>query len=181
MKNTITENIDENKFTIPKQREKILELNNDIVYWVYNQLKSDKWEIKFQMLNNSLTCYPDKLETLNWLEENSDIIIIDTNELRKWKFKILSWKNPDYPLHWINENGDFKVRTDSWSTMNVYRNLKLLSSWVIELVKVKNIDWKEIIHTYTQLRDWNAVDALQRSWVAGRNSYENLNEEIERE
>lgn len=110
------------KLSINEQRESLLKLNNDLLYWVYslkNEL-DDKFEL--ENLEDILTCYPNQLENLKWLNENSDITIINLWELRKWKIEILSWKNQEI------------------------QNPVLLSNWVIELIESKNISWKTIIH-----------------------------------
>lgn len=145
--------------SVREQREELLRLNNDIIYWVYD-LKDSFNRLKFSMCENILTCYPNQLANLKWLEENKDITILDINALRKWEVKTIFWKEVEN-----NEN----------------TKLTLLSSWVIELVKMKNQKGWEKIHTFTSLRDWWAADKLQRTWVAGRNSFDNLNEELERE
>jgi hypothetical protein len=174
-------NSENKQLTTSEQREELLKLNNDIIYWVYDIESNQDWEIKLKLVDDILTCYPNQLTNLKWLKDNKDIVVIDINELRKWKFKILSWKEPDYALHWFSENGSFKTLLDDWHTFRVNRNLTLLSSWVIELIKAKKDDWTYRTHTYTSLRDWWAADALQRTWVAGRNSFEDLSEEVERE
>lgn len=140
---------------IKTQRENILKLNNDIVYWVYQKI-DDYNSITIKLSDNILTCYPNQLENLKWLEENSDISIIDINALRKWEVFFLRW---------------------SWNIENPI----LLSNWVIETMKAKKSDWSYRNHTFTTLRDWWAADKIQRTWVAWRNSFDNLNEEIERE
>lgn len=164
-----------------EQREELLKLNNDIIYWVYDIESNQDWEIKLKLVDDILTCYPNQLQNLKWLKEHKDIIVIDINELRKWNFKIIFWKEPDYTLRGFSENGSFKTLLDDWHTFRVNRNLTLLSSWVIELINAEKADWTYRTHTYTSLRDGWAADALQRTWVAGRNSFENLSEEVERE
>lgn len=157
MKNTL--NSSNSVKSVREQREELLKLNNDIIYWVYDLKDSFNW-LKFSMKENILTCYPNQLENLKWLKENKEISILDINSLRKWEIKTIFWK---------------EVENDKNS------KLTLLSSWVIELVRMQNPNWWERIHTFTSLRDWWAADKLQRTWVAGRNSFDNLNEELERE
>lgn len=60
-------------------------------------------------------------------------------------------------------------------------NPVLLSNWVIELVEAKNKNWKIKKHIISTLRDWWAADELQRTTIAGRNSWSDLNEDLERE
>lgn len=157
MKNTL--NSSTQIKSVREQREELLKLNNDIIYWVYD-LKKSHDGLKFSMREDILTCYPNQLANLKWLEENKDITILDINTLRKWEVKTIFWKE-------IENNENTK--------------LTLLSSWVIELVKMQNSKGWEKIHTFTSLRDGWAADKLQRTWVAGRNSFDNLNEELERE
>lgn len=181
MQNYTWNSLENRQLTTSEQREELLKLNNDIIYWVYDLLSDKDWKLKLQLVDDILTCYPNQLENLKWLKDNKDIIIIDINALRKWKFNILSWKEPDYTLHWFSENGSFKTELDDGHTFRVDRNLTLVSSGVIELINAKKADWTYRTHTYSSLRDWWAADAIQRTWVAWRNSFDNLNEEIERE
>jgi hypothetical protein len=140
-----------------QQREELLRLNNDILYWVYEIILNLDEKIQLKLSNNTLTCYPNQLNNLKWLWENPDISILDINALRKWKIEFLVWDE------------------------SKLSNPVLLSNWVIEIIKAKKQDWTYRNHTYTTLRDWWAADKLQRTWVAGRNSYDNLWEEVERE
>ncbi|MDD4151657.1 MAG: hypothetical protein PHR68_03515 [Candidatus Gracilibacteria bacterium] len=142
-----------------EQREELLKLNNDIIYGVYN-LKDSFNGLKFSMCENILTCYPNQLANLKGLEENKDISILDINSLRKGEIKTIFGKEI--------EN-------------NETQKLTLLSSGVIELIKMKNPKGGEKIHTFTSLRDGGAADKLQRTGVAGRNSFDDLKEELERE
>lgn len=140
-----------------EQREELLKLNNDLLYWVYS-LKNDldnKFELEY--LEDVLTCYPNQLENLKWLQDNQEVTIVNLGALRKWNIEILSWKN---------------------QTIN---NPVLLSNWVIELVEAKNSFWEIKNHLISTLRDWGATDELQRTTTAGRNSTDNLNEDLERE
>ena len=177
-----------------EQREDILKINPDLVYWVYNiNYDFHSWElydweehkdIELEMLWETLACYPNQLENLKWLNENSDVLIIDINELRWWKFKILAWeKNSD--INFFRNNWSFKYRTESWHTMNVERNLCLLSNWVIELVdsEYKDSNWNEQkrTHCFTSLRDWWAADKLQRTSVAWRCHSDDVINDLEAE
>lgn len=143
--------------SVKEQREELLKLNNDLLYWVYSLInESDNW-FELEYLEDVLTCYPNQLENLKWLKDNEDITIVNLGALRKWNIEILSWKN------------------------KVINNPVLLSNWVIELVEAKNNDWEIKIHLISTLRDWWAADELQRTTTAGRNSTDDLNEDLERE
>lgn len=165
-------NILNNDLSISKQREKLLKLNPDLLYWVYEiKTNLEDWtkydweeqdEIRLELLDNTLTCYPNQLDNLKWLNENQDILIVDLNELRKWKFKILAWKN----------NNDLAENIT---------NLCLLSNWVIEIInsEYKDSNWKvkERVHIPLSSRDWWAADINQKTTVAWRNFWSNLIEE----
>lgn len=140
-----------------EQREELLKLNNDLLYWVYSLKEESDDVLELDYLENVLTCYPNQLENLKWLSENSDITIIDLWAMRKWNVKILSW--------------------NSLSIINPV----LLSNWVIEFFEAKNNSWKIKNHLISTLRDGWAADILQRTTTAGRNSWDNLNEDLERE
>lgn len=152
------------KENLATQRENILNLNPDLVFWVYELQENSEKQIILKNIENILTCYPNQLENLAWLKENSDIWILDLNSLRKWEKNFLT--NP------ISKNISEK-------------NLVLLSNWVIEVVKSDYIDksWKikQRNHFPTTLRDWGAIDINQRTSVAGRNVTSNLFEDLERE
>ncbi len=183
---------EENK-SVSEQREELVSLNPDLLYWVYD-IKEDyfKWikydwkenpEIKLEMLEDTLTCYPNQLNNLKWLEENPEILIIDLNELRKWKFKVLSW-NSHPSINFFREDWSFKQTLDDWHTMNINRNLCLLSNWVIELINSKyteNWETKTRQHISTTLRDSWAADIEQRTTVAWRSYSNNLIEDLEAE
>lgn len=148
----------DNKREIKEQREELLELNNDLLYWVYSIDENNSEEdIKLIYLEDVLTCYPNQLENLKWLEENNDITILNLSALRKWQIEVLSWKEQkiDNPL--------------------------LLSNWVIEIEEAKNKKWEIKKHLISTLRDWWAADELQRTTTAWRNSWDDLNEDLERE
>lgn len=142
---------------IKEQREELLKLNNDLLYWVYSlKSESEEW-YELEYLEDVLTCYPNQLENLKWLNDYQDITIVNLWTLRKWNIEILSWKN------------------------QIINNPILLSNWVIELVEAKNHNWKVKNHLISTLRDWWAADELQRTTTAGRNSWNDLNEDLERE
>ena len=143
--------------SIKEQREELLKINNDLLYWVYS-LNAANWdEFELDFLDNILTCYPNQLDNLKWLSENNDITILNLGALRKWNIEIISWNNVDIC------------------------NPVLLSNWVIEFVEAKNKNWETKKHLISTLRDGWAADELQRTTTAGRNSWSNLNEDLERE
>ncbi len=140
-----------------EERESLLTLNNDMLYWVY-KISKKWWKIKLSLEKDLLVCYENKFDKIKWLKENPSINILDIEEFRNKKLKVLKWKT--------SKNID---------------NLVLLSGSVIELIKIQNPKWWFRYHTYTSLRDWWSSDELKRTWVAGRNIGENLLEEVERE
>lgn len=157
--NKINENI-----SINKQRENLLNLNPDLVYGVYELKKNSENEMILENREELLTCYPNQFENLNWINEISEIWILDLWVLRKWEIKFLN-----------------KDRKESY----LWKKLVLVSNWVIEIVKwsYKQQDWekKQRNHFPTTLRDWWAVDQNQRTSVAWRNTWSNLFEDLERE
>lgn len=146
-----------NNNSIKEQRENLLRLNNDLLYWVYSLKEESDTEIKLDYLGNILTCYPNQLDNLKWINENTDITIVNLFALRKWKIEILSWKKQDIS------------------------NPILLSNWVIEFIEAKNYKWDIKKHLISTLRDWWATDELQRTTTAWRNSWNDLHEDLERE
>ena len=146
----------ENK-SIREQREELLKVNNDLLYWVYSLKEENNDNLKLDYLENVLTCYPNQLENLKWLKDNPDITLVSLGSLRKWNIEVLFWKNIDIA------------------------NPVLLSNWVIEFVEAKNYKWEIKKHLISTLRDWWAADSLQRTTTAGRNSWDNLSEDLERE
>ncbi len=152
---------------IEKQRELLLEMNRDMLFWVYRNLYgfSDE-KISLEMLPDILTCNSNQLWILKWLDENPDITIIDTAALRKWETRIL-WQRHTLS-NWLDTN-----RSDMGFT--------LLSNWVIELIESRKSDGAHRLHAFTSLRDIWSIDGLQRTWVAGRNISSNLHAEIDRE
>ena len=146
----------ENK-SIREQREELLKVNNDLLYWVYSLKEENNDNLKLDYLENILTCYPNQLENLKWLKDNPDITLVSLGSLRKWNIEVLFWKNIDIA------------------------NPVLLSNWVIEFVEAKNYKWEIKKHLISTLRDWWVADSLQRTTTAGRNSWDNLSEDLERE
>lgn len=153
-------------FSIKEQRENLLELNNDLVYGIYEILENSDKKIVLKNMENILTCFPEKFEKLAWIKENPDILILDIKEFRAWNIKILNRKNP---TNFYLENS----------------NLTLLSSWVIEVIeseyKAENWEIKSRKHFPTTLRDNGTIWAWIRNSVAGRNSTSDLIWDIERE
>lgn len=143
--------------SVSEQRESLLELNNDLLYWVYWLKNESDDSLDLEYFEWVLTCYPNQLENLKWLDENSDITILNLWSLRKWNVEILSWKNQEVI------------------------NPVLLSNWVIEMIEAKNKAWEIKNHLISTLRDWWSVDDLQRTTTAWRNSWNDLNGDLERE
>lgn len=152
-----------NIISIKEQKENLLKLNNDLLFWVYEILESNQKEIILKNKENMLVWFPEKVEKLKWLKENSDILILDIKEFRAWNLKTIDWKN----------------------LQNSEKNLTLLSSWVIEFVesdyKDKNWNIKKRKHFPTTLRDNCGLWAELRNPVAWRNSTSDLFWDIERE
>ncbi|MDD3646293.1 MAG: hypothetical protein PHH06_02690 [Candidatus Gracilibacteria bacterium] len=143
--------------SVKEQREELLKLNNDLLYGVYSLINESDNGFELEYLEDVLTCYPNQLENLKGLKDNEDITIVNLGALRKGNIEILSGKN------------------------KVINNPVLLSNGVIELVEAKNNDGEIKIHLISTLRDGGAADELQRTTTAGRNSTDDLNEDLERE
>lgn len=170
------------KLSLEAQRNLLLELNPDIIYWVYDLKSNTDNNIDLEWVEDVMTIYPNQLNNIKWLDKASDIIVCDLNSLRKWEFKILAWNShPTYTRNGFNNKWGFKTELDDWHTMNVSRNLVLLSNGVIEYIESKNKNWESKKHLITTLRDGWAADKLQRTTTAGRNVGYNLSEETERE
>lgn len=148
-------NNSENLPSISEQRENLLKLNPDLLFWVYSLKNENAESLELDYLEDVLTCYPNQLENLKWLDENTDITIINLWSLRKWNTEVLSWENKEIS------------------------NPVLLSNWVIEIVEAQNKNWEVKQHLISTLRDGWAADELQRTTTAGRNSWDNLNEDLE--
>lgn len=151
---------------ISTQRENLLKLNTDLIYWVYKIKENSDDKIILSNLEEIMTCYPNQFENLKWLKENSDIWIIDLWSLRKWKIKFLN-------------------RPESENEKYNKENIVLLSNWVIEVLKSnykdKNWEIKSRNHFPLTLRDWWNIDQNQRTSVAWRNVWSDLNEDLNRE
>ncbi len=141
------------EFTLEAQRELLLQLNPDIIYWVYDLKQDGEWKMELELIDDVMTIYPNQLQNIQWLDKAWDIVIVDLWSLRKWQIKVLVW--------W-----EVKVETPI-----------LLSNGVIEYIEWNT--WKP--HLITTLRDWWAADSLQRTTTAGRNTWYDLKEEVERE
>lgn len=140
-----------------EQREKLLEINNDLLFWVYSLKDETNKEIKLDYLENILTCYQNQFNNLKWIKNNPDITIVNLESLMKWKIEILSWKKE-----------------------KIF-NPVLLSGWVIEIIEAINNKWITKKHLISTLRDSWAIYKLQRTTIAWRNSWDNLFEDLERE
>lgn len=138
-----------------KNREKLLELNPDIIYGVYKVISENNDTLELQLVDDTLTAYPNQLENLNIPLESQNINIINLNDLRKW--------NISYLKEW-------------WRDISS-ENLVLLSNWMIEYIVSDK--WRK--HIITTLRDWAAADKQQRTTIAGRNTKDDLIEEMEQE
>ena len=146
-----------NVSSIQEQREELLELNTDLLAWVYTLVEKKNNSIELDLVDNILACYPNHFDELKWLEDNSDITIINLWALRKWNIETFKWKEIDT------------------------KDLVLLSNWVIEIIEAKDSKWNINKHLISTLRDGWAADSLQRTTTAGRNSWNDLNEDLERE
>lgn len=140
---------------VSEQREALLEANPDLLFWVYSLKSYDDFqqEIKLELCTDVLTCYPNQLQNIVWLDENSNITIINLNDLRKWKISILYG-----------------------TEKNIHKGI-LLSNGVIDYITWKN--GKK--HIITTLRDGWVIDSLQRTTTAGRNIGSDLHIEALRE
>ncbi len=69
--------------SVKEQREELLKLNPDLLAGVYCILYKIVEELNLELVDNVLTCYPNQLDNLKWLDDNLDITIINLSELRK--------------------------------------------------------------------------------------------------
>jgi len=147
-----------NNLSITKQREHLLESNNDLIYWVYFLKKNNDDLVELVLLENVLTCYKNQFENLKWLKDCDNITILDLYELRKWNISELKWK------------------------YNIFDNPILLSNWVIEIIEItsKNLKVKQKCLVST-LRDDNAWFSKQRTSIAWRCIWNDLNLDLMRE
>ncbi|MFK7779843.1 MAG: hypothetical protein QM490_01735 [Candidatus Gracilibacteria bacterium] len=143
--------------SLKEQREELLKLNNDLLFGVYSLKEENNKELKLDYLEDVLTCYPNQFDNLKGITENSDITIVNLGALRKGEIEVLSGKKQDIvsPV--------------------------LLSNGVIEFVEAKSKNGEVRKHLISTLRDGGAADKLQRTTTAGRNSGDNLSEDLERE
>lgn len=144
-----------NSLSLDEQREKLLELNPDIIYGVYKLQDNSGNNIELELVENIMTCYPNQLSNIKIPDECENICIINLWDLRKWKVNFLHGNTS------IDDSEKFV----------------LLSNGVVEFIEWSS--WKK--HLITTLRDWWAADQLQRTTTAGRNTWYDLQEEIERE
>ncbi|MDD5213893.1 MAG: HAD hydrolase family protein [Candidatus Gracilibacteria bacterium] len=147
-------NVNQNN-SIHEQREKLLVLNSDLLFGVYSLKSYDefKQEIKLELSQNTLTCYPNQIQNIKGLKENSEISILDLNELRKGKIKLLHGKEV--------------------SIINPI----LLSGGVSEYIESN----KGKKHIFTSLRDNGSIDGFQRTVTGGRCTGYNLVNEAKKE
>lgn len=146
-----------------EQKNTILELNPDRVFWIYETVTNSWNNIELKLQDDLLVCFENQIENIDWLKNMDDLCILDLKEFSKWRIKF---------LHWNKE-------------LNI-DNLSMASWWVIEFFEAKNkwkIDWKvkNNIHIITTLRDWWSTSENQRTTTAWRLIWEDISEEIERE
>lgn len=135
------------KQNIKTQRESLLSLNYDKLYWVYEVLSENKEVIELRLLENCLVAFPNQAPNLQWLEDAKDITILDLHSLQKAEIKVLCWPN--------FEKNDKKIVMCSW--------------WMIDFFLPKNLTWENwSVHMLTSLRDawWTSIN--QRTTVAWR-------------
>ncbi|MDC0505976.1 hypothetical protein OAN96_00090 [Candidatus Gracilibacteria bacterium] len=145
-----------NNLSLKNQREKLLELNQDLLFGVYSIKQQDESSIELEMLDDVLTCYSNQLDNLQGLED-TDITIINIGELRKGKVEILHGEKTNI------------------------QNPILLSSGVIEFVNARNKIGDINRHIITTLRDNGSADQSHRTIIGGRNSGNNLHQDLRRE
>nr|MDD3719727.1 hypothetical protein [Candidatus Gracilibacteria bacterium] len=143
--------------SIKEQREELLKLNPDLLAGVYSIVEEKDGGLKLELAENILTCYPNQFQGLRGLKDNSDITIINLGALRKGKVEVFFGNNVEG------------------------KNLVLLSNGVIELVEAQNKNGDIRKHLISTLRDGGAVDELQRTTTAGRNTGDDLYEDLEKE
>ena len=166
--------------SISEQREHLLKLNSDLIYWVYDLDKFDQEKTQLTLIDDVMTIYSNQLQNIKWLDECPNIILVDLWALRKWEFKVISWNDkPEYTMwRWFNSTWGYKTEVPLWHhTVKIRRKPVLLSNWVVEYVEWST--WKK--HLITTLRDGWAFDNLQRTTTAWRNDWADLREDLEKE
>jgi len=149
----------DNLSDVKYQRENLLELNQDLVFWVYELV--NEWEdvIETRLIENALLCYPNQLENLKWLKANNDVNILDLKEYMSWKIVFLKKTNNELDL-------DEEKICYVWV-------------WVLELIKSR---WKnkKLHHSVTQRDSW-ANDIWLYTPVSWRWIWKNIDQESARE
>ncbi|MBS9784282.1 hypothetical protein KGV55_02945 [Candidatus Gracilibacteria bacterium] len=153
MKNNINTN---NYLSIKEQRDKLLELNPDLIYGVYELIENNSREIKLKLVENFMTCYPNQLENIEIPSYCNDINIINIGALRKGKIE--------------NLKGNGKLDK---------KNIILVSGGVIEYY-ISNTGKKHIVNTFLRDNETSA-DGEKYTTPAGRCTGKDLQEEAERE
>lgn len=149
-----------NDLWFEEQREKLLEMNYDRLYGVYELVNETSDTIELKLLDNSLVAFQNQLHNLNGLNTYKDISILDLQWLSKWKIEVLSWPNRNF---W-----DKKIIMCSW--------------WMIDFFTPDSFShkkWEKHLHMITSLRDAWATSHNQRTTVAGRILWDDIRKNIE--
>jgi len=152
--------------SIREQKNLLLELNPDRVFWVYTT-KINSWSnIELELSENILVCFENQLQNLKGLSDCEDITLLNLKDFSQGQVSVLAWNTPAEAID-----------IDS---------LSMASGWVIEFFQSETqweIDGEQIknLHMITTLRDGGSTSENQRTTTAGRITGENIAEEIERE
>lgn len=154
--NNINESISE-KLPVETQRENLLNLNPDMMCWVYSLEGEDDENISLSLVKNTLCLYPRQLENIKGLDENPDVNLINITDLRKGNISVLYGNGVEI------------------------KNPILVSGGVIEFFAADKWDWTTRDHILLTLRDYGSTCPLYYTSVAGGNIWEDLFEDLERE
>lgn len=144
-------------FSLEQQRETLLSLNYDKLYWVYELLEDTDTNLEFHLLKNCLVAFENQIPNLNGLKDAPDMTIIDLKSLTEGKIKVLH--GPGFE----QEN----------------RKIVMVSGGMIDFFVAQNKKGENNVHMLTSLRDANATSVNQRTTVAWRCLWENVRKDIE--
>lgn len=154
--NNLNESISE-KPSVETQRENLLNLNPDMMCWVYSLEGEDDENISLSLVKNALCLYPHQLENIQGLDENPDVNLINITDLRKGNISVLHGNGVEI------------------------KNPIIVSGGVIEFFAADKWDGTTRDHILLTLRDYGSTCPLHYTSVAGGSIWENLFEDLERE
>lgn len=146
--------------SVDEQRERLLALNYDKLYWVYELIHETTESIDIHLVGNSLVAFKNQVENLNGLDSNPDISILDLNALSKWNIEVIRWPSIEF---WKR-----KIIMCSWGMIDFFSPRDF--SW---------IEGNQHTHMITSLRDAWATSHNQRTTVAGRILWDDIRKNIE--